>query len=423
MSAPQLSVIFFLQMFVILAACRLAGLAARRVGQPQVVGEMVAGVLLGPSLFGLVAPGWQRELFPPESLNVLFVTAQLGIGLYMFFVGIEFDTEVFRRQARSAAAVSLAGMLVPFALGAALAPWLQRTPGLFGDSVRAHEAALFLGAAIAITAFPMLARIIYERGLTGTPLGTLSLAAGAMGDAVAWCVMAIVLASFGGGVAVAVKAIGGGVLYTGLMLTVGRRWLARLGAAADREGRLTPTMLSTCLMLLMLAAWATDAAGIHAVFGGFLLGVAMPRGRLTRELQRDLEPFTAVFLLPMFFTFSGLNTRLDMVNSPGLLGLALVVLAASCLGKFGACWAAARVTGADQRLALAVGALMNARGMMELILLNIGLQRGIIQAPLFAILVLMAVVTTLMASPVFEWVYGRHARAEGKLQASPVVDD
>jgi len=415
MSAPQLSVLFFLQMLVILAACRLVGAAARRAGQPLVVGEMVAGVLLGPSLFGLLAPGAQAALFPPESLNVLFVTAQLGIGLYMFFVGIEFDVEVFRRQMRSAAAVSLAGMLVPFALGAALAPWLLGMPGLFGEKVRSHEAALFLGAAIAITAFPMLARIIYERGLAGTALGTLSLAAGAMGDAVAWCVLAVVLASFGGGSAVAVRAIGGGVVFTVLMLTVGRRLLARLGAAAERDGRLTPTMLSTCLMLLMLAAWATDAAGIHAVFGGFLLGVAMPRGLLTRELQRDLEPFTVVFLLPMFFTYSGLNTRLDMVNSLPLLGVALVVLAASCLGKFGACWAAARLTGFDNRLALAVGALMNARGMMELILLNIGLQKGIIQPPLFAMLVLMAVVTTLMASPVFELVYGRHARAEGKV--------
>jgi Kef-type K+ transport system membrane component KefB len=415
MSAPQLSVTFFLQMFVILAACRLVGLAAKRIGQPLVVGEMVAGVLLGPSLLGLLAPGVQRELFPPESLKVLFVTAQVGIGLYMFFVGIEFDIEVFRRQARSAAAVSVAGMIVPFALGAALAPWLLGMPGLFGENVRSHEAALFLGAAIAITAFPMLARIIYERGLSGTPLGTLSLAAGAMGDAVAWCVLAVVLASFGGGAMVAVKAIGGGVVFTVLMLTVGRRWFARLGAAAERDGRLTPTMLSSCLMLLMLAAWATDAVGIHAVFGGFLLGVAMPRGLLTRELQRDLEPFTVVFLLPMFFTYSGLNTRLDMVNSLPLLGVALMVLAASCLGKFGACWAAARLTGSDNRLALAVGALMNARGLMELILLNIGLQKGIIQPSLFAILVLMAVVTTLMASPVFELVYGRHARAEGKL--------
>lgn len=415
MSAPELSVLFFLQMFVILAACRLVGLAARRAGQPLVIGEMVAGVLLGPSLLGWLAPGVQAALFPADSLKVLFVTAQLGIGLYMFFVGIEFEWDVFRQQIRSAAAVATAGMVVPFALGAALAPWLLGMPGLFGEKVKALEAILFLGAAIAITAFPMLARIIYERGLTGTALGTLSLAAGAMGDAVAWGVLAVVLASFGGGAEVAVKAIGGGVLYTLFVLTVGRRWLKRLGAAAERAGRLTAETLAGCLMLLMLAAWITDAAGIHAVFGGFLLGVAMPRGLLTRELQRNLEPLTVVFLLPMFFTYSGLNTRLDMVNSLPLLGAALVVLAASCLGKFGACWAAARATGANNRLALAVGALMNARGMMELILLNIGLQRGIIQPPLFSILVFMTVVTTLMASPVFELVYGRQARAEGKV--------
>ena len=407
MSAPELSVLFFLQMFVILAACRLVGLAARRAGQPLVIGEMVAGVLLGPSLLGWLAPGVQAALFPADSLKVLFVTAQLGIGLYMFFVGIEFEWDVFRQQIRSAAAVATAGMVVPFALGAALAPWLLGMPGLFGEKVKALEAILFLGAAIAITAFPMLARIIYERGLTGTALGTLSLAAGAMGDAVAWGVLAVVLASFGGGAEVAVKAIGGGVLYTLFVLTVGRRWLKRLGAAAERAGRLTAESLAGCLMLLMLAAWITDAAGIHAVFGGFLLGVAMPRGLLTRELQRNLEPLTVVFLLPMFFTYSGLNTRLDMVNSLPLLGAALVVLAASCLGKFGACWAAARATGANNRLALAVGALMNARGMMELILLNIGLQRGIIQPPLFSILVFMTVVTTLMASPVFELEIGR----------------
>jgi len=221
---------------------------------------------------------------------------------------------------------------------------------------------------------------------------------------------------------VAVKAIGGGLIYTVFMLTVGRRLLKRLGAAVEKEGKLTPHMLSGCLMLVMLGAWATDAVGIHAVFGGFLLGVAMPRGLLTRELQRQLEPFTVVFLLPMFFTYSGLNTRLDMVNSVEMLGIALVVLAASCLGKFGACWAAARLAGEDNRMALAVGVLMNARGMMELILLNIGLQRGIIQPPLFAVLVLMAVVTTLMATPVFELVYGRHARAQGKLKPTPVND-
>lgn len=422
MSASQLSVLFFLQMFVILAACRVVGLAARRIGQPQVVGEMVAGVLLGPSLLGWLAPEVPGLLFPAESLQVLSVVAQLGIGLYMFLVGVEFETELFHLQARSATAVSLSGLLVPFALGALLTPWLMTVPGLFGERVRMHEAALFLGAAIAVTAFPMLARILDERGVTGTSLGRLSLAAGAIGDAAAWCVLAIVLASFGGGREVVFKALGGGLLYSVLVLTVGRRWLARLGAAVEREGKLTPQMLSGCLMLVMLGAWATDAAGIHAVFGGFLLGVAMPRGVLARELRQQLEPFTVVFLLPIFFTYSGLNTRLDMVNSGAMFGIALVVLAAACLGKFGACWAAARLAGEDNRMALAVGVLMNARGMMELILLNLGLQRGIIQPPLFAVLVLMAVVTTLMASPVFELVYGRHARAQGQLKSVSVND-
>lgn len=422
MSAPQLSILFFLQMFVILAACRLVGLAARRLGQPQVVGEMVAGVLLGPSLFGWLAPGLQQELFPPESLKVLFVCAQLGIGLYMFLVGAEFRRELFRSRVRSAAAVSLSGMLVPFALGAVLAPWLMKMPGLFPDRVRLHEATIFMGAAIAITAFPMLARIIYERGLTGTALGTLALAAGAIDDAAAWCGLAVVLASLGGGAMVAVKAIGGGVCYAVFMLTVGRRLLSRLGGAVDAAGRLTPHLLGVCLMLLMLAAWAMDAVGLHAVFGGFLLGVAMPRGLLTRELQRQLEPFAVGFLLPMFFTYSGLNTRLDLVGTPAMLGVALVVLAASCLGKFGACWGAARLMGEDNRTAMAVGILMNARGMMELIIINIGLEHGIIGAGLFSVLVLMAIVTTLMASPVFELVYGRHARAAGRLKDAPGGD-
>ncbi len=415
MSAPQLSVLFFLQMFVILAACRLVGMAAKRIGQPQVVGEMIAGVLLGPSLFGLLTPGLQKELFSAESLKVLFVGAQLGVGLYMFLVGVEFKIELFQSRAKSAAAVSLAGMLVPFVLGAVLAPWLLNVPGLFGEKVRLHEAALFMGAAIAITAFPMLARIIYERGLAGTSLGTLALAAGAIDDAAAWCVLAVVIASFGGGAQGAVLAIGGGVIYAVLVLTVGRRLLVKLGDAVEREGRLTEPWLAVVLMFFMLAAWAMDAVGIHAVFGGFLLGVAMPRGLLTKELQRQLEPFAVVCLLPMFFTYSGLNTQLDMVNNLEMLGIALVVLAASCLGKFGACWAAARATGEDTRTALAVGALMNSRGLMELIIINIGLQKGIIQPALFSVLVLMAIVTTLMASPIFELVYGRHARAKGEL--------
>jgi Kef-type K+ transport system membrane component KefB len=419
MTGPELSAAFFLQMFVILAACRLVGTLARRLGQPQVVGEMIAGVFLGPSLLGFVFPHVQAFLFPKDSLKVLYVGAQFGVGLYMFLVGVEFDVETFRHRMRSAASVSFAGMAAPFVLGAGLAMLLIKVPNLFSAQATLLEAMLFLGAALSITAFPMLARIIYERGLTGTRLGTLALAAGAIGDAGAWCVLAIVLASFGAGPAVAVKAIAGGVAYALVVLTLGRRLLTGLGSATERDGRLTPGLLALTLLFFMLAVWITDSIGIHAVFGGFLLGIAMPRGLFARELQRQLEPFAVVFLLPMFFTFSGLNTRLDMVNNPQMLLIAVAVIVAACLGKGGACWAAARWHGEDNRTALAVGTLMNARGLMELIIINIGLQRGVIQPALFSIMVLMAIVTTLMASPVFEWVYGRHARKMGALGAEP----
>jgi Kef-type K+ transport system membrane component KefB len=420
MTGPQLSAIFFLQMFVILLTCRLVGAMSRRLGQPQVVGEMIAGVFLGPSLLGLALPGIQQLVFPKESLKILYVGAQLGVGLYMFLVGVEFDTETFRKRARSALSVSAAGMIAPFILGAALASALVKVPGLFSEKATVLEAMLFLGASMSITAFPMLARIIYERGLTGTALGTLALAAGAIGDAGAWCVLAVVLASFGAGPLVAVKAIGGGVLYAVIALTVGRKLLKRLEGAVQQSSELSPTLLGVTLMLFMVAVWITDGIGIHAVFGGFILGIAMPRGRFARELQRQLEPFAVVFLLPMFFTFSGLNTRLDMVNNPQLFLIALTVIGAACLGKGGACWAAARLHGEDNRTALAVGTLMNSRGLMELIIINIGLEKGVIRPALFSIMVLMAIVTTLMASPVFEWVYGRHARKVGTLSAAPV---
>ncbi len=426
MSSAQLSIAFFLQMFFILGCCRLVGWFSRKLGQPQVVGEMIAGVLLGPSLFGLLFPALQKQLFPPDSLKTLYVGAQLGVGLYMFLVGVEFKTDLFRSRVRSAASVSLAGMIVPFACAAALAPWLIKVPGLFSEKANLFEAILFLGAAISITAFPMLARIIYERGITGTALGTLALSAGAIDDAAAWCVLAIVIASFqklpDGSInsIIAIKAIAGGLLYATFMILAGRRLLAPLGRLVEREGKMSPTILACVLMLFCLGAWAMDAVGIHAVFGGFLLGTAMPRGLFARELQQKLQPMAVVFLLPMFFTFSGLNTRLDMVNSPQLFLIALAVLAASVFGKGVACWAAARLNGEDNRTALAVGALMNARGLMELIIINIGLQKGIIQPALFSIMVLMAIVTTLMASPIFEWVYGKHARKVGELEAAPI---
>ncbi|WP_420197016.1 cation:proton antiporter [Brevundimonas vesicularis] len=207
------------------------------------------------------------------------------------------------------------------------------------------------------------------------------------------------------------------------MLTLGPKLLAPLGRIVEREGRLSPTVLGIVLILFMLSAWAMDAVGIHAVFGGFILGVAMPRGLLSDEVKRQLEPFAVLVLLPMFFTFSGLNTQLTMVNSLGLLAVTVVILLGSILAKGGACWAAARLTGQDNATAMGIGALMNARGLMELIIINIGLQKGVIGPALFSILVLMAIVTTLMASPLFEWVYGRKARERGELGAGDDPDD
>jgi Kef-type K+ transport system membrane component KefB len=419
-----LSAAFFLQMAVILIACRLVGLLAKKIGQPQVVGEMIAGVLLGPSLLGYLWPDSAKLIFTQESRGILYAGAQLGVGLYMFLVGLEFNTGHFKSRARSAACVSVAGMVVPFILGALLVLWLQHIPGIFTPKVRYFEGALFLGAAIAITAFPMLARIISERGLSGTPLGTLALAAGAIDDAAAWCVLAIVLATFGasqplqlGGLSIGAEtvAIGGAALYGILALTIGRKLLAGLGARAEKQGGVSQAMMAIVLALFCLAAWYADIIGVHAVFGGFILGIAMPRGVFADDLRRKIEPFTVVFLLPMFFTFSGLNTNLDVFVDPKLMLVGIVVLIASVLGKGVACWAAARLNGEDNATSLAVGTLMNARGLMELIIINIGLQHGIIGQSLFSILVMMAIITTLMATPIFEIVYGRKARLSGEL--------
>jgi len=412
------SVHFFMQLAMILLACRLVGWAAQKfLGQPQVVGEMIAGVILGPSLFGLFFPDLQLAIFPKETRNVLYSGAQLGVGLYMFMVGLTLRLDHFQSKAKSAGAVSAAGIAAPFLLAAIITPWLLGVDGLFAPTISQSNATLFMGACIALTAFPMLARIINERGLANSSLGTLSLTAGAFDDATSWCVLAVVLATFGGGPGVAVLAIGGAALYVAFMLLIGRRLLAPLGRIVEARGEMSTTILAVTMLLFCLSAFLMDAIGIHAIFGGFLLGACMPRGRFVEELKRKVEPLAVVLLLPMFFIYSGLNTRMDMVNSPLLLAIALAILAVSVLAKFGACWAAARLSGEDNRTALGIGALMNSRGLMELIIINIGLQKGIIGPTLFSMLVLMAIVTTMMAGPLFEMVYGRRARAEGELGA------
>lgn len=419
MSSFDLSVRFFLQLAFVLGACRVVGLLAQRVGQSQVVSEMITGVLLGPSLLGLLLPGVQEYLFPKESMPILYAVSQVGLALYMFLVGLEFQVDLIRRRMRSAISVSLAGIVVPFLLGGAIATFLAEDADFFSPGVSRTEAVLFMGASMSITAFPMLARIIHERGLAGTSLGTLALAAGSLDDAAAWCVLAVVLASFAGDPTFALVAIGGGLAYAVLLVTVGRRLLAPLGASVERAGTMSNGILAVTLMLVMLGAWFTDWIRIYAVFGAFVMGVAMPRGRFADEVTRAIGPLVTVFLLPLFFVYSGLNTRIGLVDTPALWGIALVVLLAATLGKGVACWLAARLNGEPNGEALAIGTLMNARGLMELIILNIGLERGIIQPTLFTIMVLMAICTTLAATPVFEWVQGRERARAGDSAAHP----
>ena len=410
MTSFQLSVLLFLQFAVILTACRLVGWAVRPFGQPQVVAEMITGVLLGPSLFGLLAPAAQAALFPKASLPIIYSLAQLGLVLYMFLVGLEFDLELIRKRVRSAVAVSWAGIATPFALGALLSHFLAPRLPLFNPELAHWEGMLFMGATMSITAVPMLARIIYERGLSGTSLGTLALAAGSSDDAAAWCILAIVLSTFSGQIGIAVLAVGGGALYALVMFTFGRRLLALLYARLERSQRGRSLILPLTLILLSLAAWLTDTLGIYAVFGAFVLGAAMPRGVLQKRLEGELAPLTTTYLLPMFFINSGLNTRIGLLDSWLLWGVALLVLAAATLGKGVACAAAARFSGEPWRDAVAIGALMNARGLMELIILNIGLEKGVITPTLFTLMVLMAVATTLGAVPAFNLVFGARGR-------------
>ena len=409
MSNAELAILFFLQLAVILGICRLVGFLASKIGQPQVVGEMIAGVLMGPSLFGLLLPSWQRQVFPQGvPMSILYASSQVGLVLYMFLIGVEFDTNLIRHRLRSAISVSLAGIVTPLVLGSLLALLLVGRPGFFSHQVVIWEAMLFLGAAIAITAFPMLARIIFERGLAGTSLGTLALAAGSTDDAVSWCILAVVLAVFKQNAAIAIFAVVGGILYAVVTLTIGRQLLRILGTMAQSRGGISGPMLTIVLLLVMFCAWLTDAIGIYAIFGGFILGIAMPRGIFAKHLRNILEPIVTNFMLPLFFVYSGLNTSIGLVNSWLLWGITLLVLLAAVFGKGIACWLAALLNKEPNREALAIGSLMNARGLMELILLNIGLQQGIITPTLFTMLVLMAIVTTLMASPLFEFVYGRY---------------
>ncbi|WP_165988170.1 cation:proton antiporter [Streptomyces sp. YIM 98790] len=408
MTPAELAPAFFLAAVVILLTCRLVALAVGRFGQPPVVGEMIAGVLLGPSLFGLVAPGVWAGVFPPDLKPVLYVAGQIGLVALMFHAGHQFRAHAGRGLAGTAVAVSSAGVIVPLLLGGGLALAAHGRAGIFVDGVPVWVTAAFTGVTLTVTAFPMLARIITERGLTGSRHGTLAMASGATDDVVAWILLAGVLSAASAQAGPVLTAVGGSVLFVAVLATLGRRLLRW---ANTRPGLRDETRLLVTVAVLFCAAWFTDVIQLYAVFGAFCVGMAMPRGETAERVVRSTQPVTQVVFLPMFFVYSGLNTEFEVFADPGVLmfGVAAVVLAVA--GKFGGCWAAARLRGEPGTVALRVGVLMNARGLMQLIALNIGLEAGIVSQELFAALVLVALVTTVMTVPVLNWLDRRDARS------------
>ncbi|VVM07426.1 Na(+)/H(+)-K(+) antiporter GerN [Methylacidimicrobium cyclopophantes] len=391
----------FLPIATILLVSRAAGWGVARLSQPLVMGEMVAGILLGPSVLGCVAPKTEEWLFPKEFSSVLSALGQVGISLFVFLAGMEFGIE--RRRISRAAAIAAGGIILPFLLGGCLALFLPRDGSFFAPHLSRAVAVCFLGTALCVTAFPVLVRIVQECGLAGTDVGNLVVAAGAITDGIAWGMFAAVLGfESGNGWAMTIAA-GGGLLFAVLVLTVGRVGLESLARRVRRTRRSAPVVFGLVLVSVMLASSLMERLGLHAVFGSFLLGLAMPRNLLTKELASKMDFLVGAFLVPIFFAYSGMNTRLDLVATPqGLAAAALLLLAAS-FGKGAGCWAVARWSGEERDAAWIVGSLMNARGLMELVFANMARERGMIGPELFSMLVLMTLVTTILASPLVEW--------------------
>ncbi|SNY24300.1 cation:proton antiporter [Paractinoplanes atraurantiacus] len=425
-TATRLTSMFLLQLGVIIVAYRLLTPLFRRLRQTQVVAVMVAGVLLGPSLFGLVAPGAQEWLFPREieiggeavphpSATILYVVGQLGLVLYMFVVGTALRTDLLTRHLRTAGATALTGLAVPTLAGAGLG-WLMVHHGgaaLFPAGVSGWQGALFIAAAISVTAFPMLAWMISEAGLRETRLGTLALSCAAVDDAAAWILLAVVVATTGGSAWTGATAVGLTVVFVAVMLTAGRRLLARLGPRADAAvtaGGLPAGPLLIAVLVMLACAWTTDAIGVHSVFGAFLAGVAMPRGAFTTALGERLEPLVTYVLLPAFFVYSGLNTDLRLFVDPAVAWYLVLTLVVAFVAKGAAVAFSGRWQGLDWPESLSLGALMNARGMVELVLLNVGLTAGLVTPQLYAVLAVMTIVTTVVANPLQLW-FNRARRA------------
>lgn len=405
-----------LQLIVVIGAAKLLGLVFQRLHQPAVIGEMLAGIMLGPSLLGLALPEVKEFLFPVSSLGSLQLLAQIGVILFMFFIGIELDLASLRQRARSAVLVSHASIVAPFLLGGAVALAVYST--LAPADVEFLPFALFMGTAMSITAFPVLARIIRERGLSHSPLGIVAIACAAVDDVTAWCILAVVVAiakanGLGGAALTIVLAL---LFIAGMMLVVRPRIRALAEREVEGEARRN-ALVVIALVFALLAALCTEVIGIHALFGAFLAGAILPaQAPLSRLLRERVETFAGAFLLPLFFAFTGLRTQIGLLDGYDWMVCAGII-AAAIAGKFGGTMLAARFSGLGWHDAAALGALMNTRGLMELIVLNIGYDLGILSPRIFAMMVVMALVTTLMTSPVLS-LLGRWQRARLRTAAA-----
>ena len=385
-------------LLAIIVIGRGLGAVFQRIGQPRVIGEVVAGILLGPSLLGRVSPEAMTWLLPSSILPLLGVIAQLGVILFMFLVGLELNAELLRDRAHATVMISHAGIVAPFLMGAGLALWLF--PRFAPDGVPFTSFALFLGVSLSITAFPVLARILTERRLERSELGVLALGCAAAGDATAWCLLAFVVgvaqSAISGAITTTVLAAAFIALMFGVVRPLAQRWLSH-----SEPTQVSGHIATWVLVALLVSSLAAEAIGIHALFGAFLLGAVIPHdSAVARAFHDKLHDVVVILLLPAFFAHIGMRTQIGLVSSLSEWLICGTIIVAATLGKFGGTLLAARLTGIDWRTSASLGILMNTRGLMELIVLNIGLDLGVISPTLFAMLVLMALVTTIATTPI-----------------------
>ena len=383
-----------LQLIVILVVVQIFGYLCGRIGQQWVIGEILAGLALGPSLLGAFWPGLKIQLFPAAALPTLQTLGDIGLVLYMFSLGARLDTHLMLRQSRTAIVTSISTILLPLLLGALLGFFLY--PGLAGQHANLVSFILLVGTAMAVTAFPVLARLLAEKDMLGTRVGMLALTCAAIDDVIAWCLLAIVVALIHArGLTSSLLTIGLTILFIGFMLGM----LRPLLAYADRRIQSKQVLVALSIILLLLSAYATNAIGIHPVFGAFLMGIILPRRTVFIEQVRSLDQVNNLLFLPLFFVYSGLRTQIGLISAPALWLICLLVLAVACAGKILSGSLSVRWMGESWRESLSLGVLMNTRGLVDLIVLNIGLDLGVLSPTLFAMLVIMAIVTTMMASP------------------------